>query len=97
MRQSDIYKIFKDLPIEAILFWMAKTRQEFVKKAASTYLSKLRGAKPQLGGHDLIALGIQPGPEFQKILTDVLNARLNGEITTKEQELELARSRIRLS
>ena len=90
LQHSDIYAIFQDLPLEVILFWMAKTRQEFVKKAASTYLSKLRDVKILISGKDLLQLGLKPGPVFQKILTDVLNARLNGHIMTKAQELELA-------
>lgn len=94
LQNSDIYGVFNHLPIEAILFWMAKTKQEFVKKAASTYLSKLRDVKTRISGKDLVQLGLRPGPIFQDVLTDVLNARLNGEVTTREEELELARQRI---
>ncbi len=94
LQNSDIYKVFNHLPIEAILFWMAKTKQEFVKKAASTYFSKLRDVKTCISGKDLIELGLRPGPIFQDILSDVLNARLNGEITTRAEELDLARQRI---
>jgi tRNA nucleotidyltransferase (CCA-adding enzyme) len=94
LKNSDIYRVFTDLPIEAILFWMAKTKQEFIKKAISTYLSKLRDVKTIITGKDLVQLGLPPGPIFQEILTDILNARLNGNITTKEQEIELAKERI---
>ncbi|GAK59467.1 polynucleotide adenylyltransferase region [Candidatus Vecturithrix granuli] len=91
LQNSDIYHVFHHLPIETILFWMAKTRQEFVKKAVSTYLSKLRDVKPEISGNDLIALGLRPGPLFQKLLVQVLDARLNGEVATKDQELELVK------
>jgi tRNA nucleotidyltransferase (CCA-adding enzyme) len=94
LQNSDIYAVFKDIPLEAILFWMAKTKQEFVKKAGSTYLSKLRDIKTLISGKDLIQLGLKPSPLFQEILTEVLNARLNGNITSKEQELELAKERV---
>jgi len=94
LKNSDIYRAFNELPIETILFWMAKTKHEFVKKAVSTYLSKLRDVKAAVTGKDLVQLGLPPGPIFQKILTEILNARLNGEITTKDQEFDLAKKRI---
>ena len=91
LRNSAIYQIFHGLPIETILFWMAKTKQDTVKKAASLYLSKLRDVKLVIGGQDLIDLGFSPGPAFQQIFATIRDSRLNDEITTKEQELELAR------
>ena len=94
LRNSNIYAVFRDAPIEAILFWMAKTKHEFVKKAASTYLSKLRDVHTLISGKDLIQMGMKPGPLFQEILTDVLHARLNGQITTKDQELEFVKEKI---
>jgi tRNA nucleotidyltransferase (CCA-adding enzyme) len=94
LKNSDIYRAFKDLPIEAILFLMAKTKQEFVKKAASTYLSKLRDVKPAIAGKDLVQLGLPPGPIFQEVLASIRDARLNGEVSTKEQEIELVKQRI---
>ncbi len=94
LHNSDIYAVFHPLPLEAILFWMAKTKQEFVKKAASTYLSKLQDVQTQISGNDLIRLGLQPGPVFQDILSAVLAARLKDEISTREEELTLARQQI---
>ena len=94
LRPSDVHAVFKNVPLEAMLYWMAKTKQEFVKKSASLYLSKLKDVKPMITGDDLIALGARPGPAFQQLLRDALNARLNGEISTKEQEIELAKKRM---
>jgi len=45
-----------------------------------------------LTGHDLIGLGLKPGPAFRAILEEVEEAQLNGRITTREEALELARS-----
>ena len=91
LRPSDIYGVLKDLPLEVILFWMAKTKQEFVKKAVSIYLSKLQDVRISAKGRDLIQLGLKPGPNFQQILNAVLNAKLNGEITSDAQEFEFLR------
>lgn len=41
--------------------------------------------QPLLTGKDLLALGMQPGPEFGKILQAVKDAQLENTITTKEE------------
>jgi poly(A) polymerase len=46
---------------------------------------------PLLTGHDLIALGMHPGPAFRDILSAVEDAQLEGRLETKEQALELVR------
>lgn len=94
LTDSDIYHVFQELPIESILYWMAKTKQESVKKAASMYLSKLRDVQPTVTGKDLVQMGLPPGPIFQVILKELLDARLNGQITTPEQERALAQKKI---
>jgi poly(A) polymerase len=42
-------------------------------------------------GHDLIALGIKPGPEFREILAAVEDAQLEGQLDSKEQALQFVR------
>lgn len=48
--------------------------------------------KPLLTGHDLIAAGYQPGPQFSKWLELVEDAQLEGRIHTAEEALELIRA-----
>lgn len=43
-------------------------------------------------GRDLIQAGYRPGPLFRKVLEEVENAQLEGEIQSREQALALARS-----
>ena len=42
-------------------------------------------------GHDLVALGLQPGPVFREILEAVYEAQLEGRARTREEALALAR------
>ncbi|HAJ26155.1 MAG TPA: phosphohydrolase [Syntrophus sp. (in: bacteria)] len=42
-----------------------------------------------LTGHDLLALGFQPGPLFREILNAIEDAQLNGEIATAEEAKQL--------
>jgi poly(A) polymerase len=45
-------------------------------------------------GNDLIAAGYKPGPAFKGLLTAVEDAQLDGSIRTKEEALELVRSKM---
>ena len=87
MLPSEIYHTLEDCTIEELLYMMAKTNRDESKKAISLYLLKLRNVKPILTGHDLKALNIEPGPIYKEILRNLLDARLNGEIQTKEDEI----------
>ncbi len=52
-------------------------------------------AKPKIerliDGHDLIALGLEPGPIFKPLLQELLDRQLEGTIMTKEEGLQAAR------
>lgn len=44
-----------------------------------------------IGGDDLIAMGLRPGPGFKQILTEVEDHHLDGAITTREEALHYVR------
>mgnify|MGYP003758949681 FL=1 len=44
-----------------------------------------------LSGHDLLALGLTPGPQFREILELIEDRQLSGEINTTEEARELVR------
>jgi len=44
-----------------------------------------------LSGHDLIALGLPPGPRFKEILGAVEDAQLEGRMLTREDALAWVR------
>jgi poly(A) polymerase len=47
--------------------------------------------EPLLTGRDLIAMGLAPGPAFGRILDRVYDAQLEGEVTTRDAAMALAR------
>jgi len=90
--RSEVYWLLKGQKLECILYILAKARQDnlvYVKKHIIDYIQELSEIKPFVTGEDLKALGIKPGPIFKKILTRVLEARLNKEVKNKEEELRL--------
>jgi poly(A) polymerase len=44
--------------------------------------------KPLITGHDLIAMGLKPGPVFKDILTKIEDEQLEGNLTTREAAIE---------
>ena len=48
--------------------------------------------RPLLTGHDLITLGLRPGPRFGDILERVRDEQLDGKLADKDQALAMARS-----
>ncbi|NPA24965.1 MAG: CBS domain-containing protein, partial [Deltaproteobacteria bacterium] len=88
---AELYRLLQELPCEVLLYIMAGHENERVKKALSHYITRLQFIRTEIGGHELIGLGLQPGPLFKKILDRVLEARLDGQVHTREEELELVR------
>lgn len=49
--------------------------------------------EPLITGHDLIALGMKPGPEFAEVLMSVQTRQMEGTLNTREEALAWVRSR----
>ena len=92
---SALYGYLNPFGVELILYMMAATPREGVKRLISNYFTQLRYIKPFIRGKDLLKMGLTPGPIFKEILQAVLEARLNGKLKTKADELQFARAYIR--
>jgi tRNA nucleotidyltransferase (CCA-adding enzyme) len=84
---SRIYDLLHPLDIEQVLVMMAKARKEPAKRYISLYLTRLRDVRVALTGDDLKRMGLPPGPRYKKILAGLLNAKLDGTVATKEDEV----------
>ncbi len=91
---SRVYDLLAPLELEAVLFVMAKAKHDAAKKYISLYLTRLRTVRIQLTGNDLKELGVAPGPRYKKILDALLDAKLDGIVRNREDELEFARGKI---
>jgi tRNA nucleotidyltransferase (CCA-adding enzyme) len=89
---SRLYRKLIEFRTELILYMMAVTKQEKVKKAISHYFTNLRKVGVSLKGRDLQKMGIEPGPVYREILQAALDAKLNGKLKTRKDELDFARS-----
>ena len=82
-----LYTLLITYDTETMLYLMAKTGNEKIKRLISNYFTKLKGTKVQLSGEDLLKMGFKPGPIYKEIFTRLLEARLNNHIKTREDEV----------
>jgi tRNA nucleotidyltransferase (CCA-adding enzyme) len=99
LRPSQIYRLLLDLPDEALALVLAKgwTRRKGggtgrLRWRLKTYLTRDRHVTTTINGETLKRLGLQPGPQFRKILDRLLDERLDARITTPAEEQHRARA-----
>ena len=94
---SALYGLLKPLPLEVILYLTARAAKEDARKALSNYITKLKSMETHLKGDDLKKMGIREGRRIGEILRELLEKRLDGEITTRAGEERFARSSLKAS
>lgn len=64
-----------------------------LRRAIRLYFEELKDIKPSIRGRDLVEMGIPQGPQIGRILSELHEQKLNGEISSFEEERDFARSR----
>ncbi|MCD6293199.1 MAG: hypothetical protein J7M09_07115, partial [Deltaproteobacteria bacterium] len=93
-RNSEIYAHLFDLPLEILLYIMAGHENLEVKKALSSYITRLQFVEIEINGDDLITAGLTPGPRFKQMLDQIRAARLDGKVNNRQEELALVKELI---
>lgn len=86
IKKSEVYRLLDGLSREALLFIMARTRSQEVKKAISNYITHHDSFRPFTTGNDLKRLGVPEGPLYKEILEDLKDAKIDMDLKTKEAE-----------
>ena len=94
-QHSEVFRRLSGFRTELVLYMMAKTHSVKVKRSISNYFTKLRYVTSSIKGKDLVNMGIPPGPIYRRVLDAVLDAKLNGELTSKGDELDFVRNFIK--
>jgi len=89
----ELYKLLSPYDTETLLFMMAKANNRIIKRQISNFFTRLKGAKVSLTGRELKHLGFQPGPLYRQILDALLEAKLNNQVNTREDELLFVREK----
>ncbi len=94
LKPSAVYELLHSVEIEALLLMMSKAKQETARKYISLYLTHLRNVRISLTGDDLKLLGIAPGPRYRRLLADLHDARLDGIVNNREEEIEYVKKTV---
>ncbi|AER66903.1 Polynucleotide adenylyltransferase region [Thermovirga lienii DSM 17291] len=85
---SRIYEFLSKVHPAIALYWAAATNRWRVRRRILLYLTRLRKIEPMLIGRDILDLGYREGPMIGYILKGLRNARLDGLVETREEEIE---------
>lgn len=91
---SRLYAGLHGMPVELLLYGLARSGKEDMRRLVSHYLTRLAGVKSMISGTELQALGLPRGPAIRTMKERLLAARLDGLVASKDEELALARQLI---
>lgn len=66
-----------------------------VRRMIKLYLDELSNVSVRLSGHDLVEMGITEGPQIGKVLSELLEGRLEGTIKTEADEKKFVQASIK--
>ena len=93
LKPSEVYDIFSNQSSEGVVLLLSTYPGNRVKKYAELYFNQYyASAEIELNGNDLIGMGIEPGPVFDDVLKALRDARVNGQIKSREEEIFLVES-----
>jgi len=84
---SELARQVKSVPREVYPLILCYLSDNAAKKRFRHVLTAICYNKPSINGKDLRQLGYKPGPQFKKALEAVWQARLDGVIRTRQEEL----------
>ncbi len=90
-RTSNIYHLLEPYASRVLaVVWIASD-SAIIQRRVLRYQTGWRLVEPEISGDDLKAMGLEPGPLFGDLLRRVREARLNGEVSTREEEIALVK------
>ncbi len=91
-RRSEVYSFLSYRSEAAIRACAAATQDETLRAALNLYVEELVGVTPELTGEDLLEMGVVQGPNVGRLLRALLYARLDGDITSLDEERAFVRA-----
>ncbi len=91
LKRSEIYELMHGRPREALAIAAAvAVIGTDLRRAIRTYLEELAEIKLDISGADLIELGHKQGPMLGSALRQVLAARIDKQISSREEQIDMA-------
>ena len=91
---SEVAEILREIPLASINAYILAGPPLPRRDKLVEYVEKIRFIKPEITGDDLLEIGIPQGPIIGQLIDVVRRAKLDGKVSTKQDEIELAKSRL---
>ena len=92
LKNSEVYAALSPYVREAVVACRLTAPDGIMAERIDDFTHRLTDVRPTLGGGDLVALGVEPGPRLGRLLAELLRARLDGEVESREDEIEMVRA-----
>jgi len=89
---DELYRCLRNLNDDALVAYYVWTDSALARERIDLYIGDLKDVRTSLNGKDVVALGVPEGPAVGEILQQLLYARIKGEIKTRPEEIEMAKS-----
>jgi len=89
--EAEVYDVAEGQPVEALLVAMAVDETGIAADRLGHFLDVSRHVRLEIGGEDLLTMGIGASPRLGKVLRNVLHLKLNGVVSGRDEELAAAR------
>ncbi len=93
LKNSDLYQMLHPFSEVAIRGCAIASDSPLVAERLELFLNELRFIHPSLDGNDIMALGVPEGPQVGELLRELLAAKLDGLVSTRDDEEALVRRR----
>jgi tRNA nucleotidyltransferase (CCA-adding enzyme) len=93
IKNSELYEILHDSPDEslAVAACLAPAGS-YVRRMTKLYFDQLKTVCIEVSGKDLLNIGFSEGPRIGEVLKALLDAKLNGLVSTKKEEMEFVKN-----
>jgi len=91
---SEVAELLRAIPLASIKAYILAGPPLPRREKLVEYIEKIQFITPEINGDDLLAIGIPQGPIIGQLIDIVRRAKLDGKVSTKQEELDLAKSRL---
>jgi tRNA nucleotidyltransferase (CCA-adding enzyme) len=94
IKPSEVSEILQPIPLASISAYITAGPPLPRRDRMTDYITRVRFIQPEISGVDLLGEGIPEGPIIGKLMDVVRRAKLDGDVDTKQDEIDLAKSRL---
>jgi tRNA nucleotidyltransferase (CCA-adding enzyme) len=88
---SEIYDHLHWVHVETCLAYLVVGESRQLREVIRKFLKEIKPTKLEINGQDFKDLGFPPSPAYKTAFNAVYRAKLDGKVTSRQEELDLAR------